>query len=94
MGPLAAARWAWQAVADPSRPQVIWSEAPGYTLSKLNVPSSRQGDSPDRIYRVAALDPRSRSSPLHRNIRVERTLPLIKGAGGRRSTRGSVLIPP
>ncbi len=43
------------AAADPGRPQVIWGEAPAYTIGKLHVPSSRQGDSPDRIYRFAAL---------------------------------------
>ena len=57
--------------ADPSRPQVIWSEAPAYTIGKLRVPSSRQGDSPDRIYRIAALDPRySYVIRGHRNARA------------------------
>jgi hypothetical protein len=45
------------AVADPARPQVLWTEAPAYSVGKLHVPSGRQGDSPDRIYRFAAMDP-------------------------------------
>jgi hypothetical protein len=46
------------AAADPANPQVLWTEAPAYTIGKLHVPSGRQGDSPDRIYRFAAMDPR------------------------------------
>jgi hypothetical protein len=46
------------AVADPSRPQVLWTEAPAYAVGALHVPSGREGDSPDRIYRFAAMDPR------------------------------------
>jgi hypothetical protein len=46
------------AASDPSRPEVIWTEAPPYTIGQLQVPSSRNGDSPDRIYRFASLDPR------------------------------------
>jgi hypothetical protein len=58
------------AVADPSRPQVIWEEAPAYTIGNLQVPGSRQGDSPDRIYRFAALTPQySYVIRGHRNAR-------------------------
>lgn len=45
------------AAADPSRPQVFWFETPPYSFGKLQVPGTRNGDSPDRIYRFAALDP-------------------------------------
>jgi hypothetical protein len=45
------------ASADPASPQVIWSEAPPYTSAGRSVPGGRSGDSPDRIYRFAALSP-------------------------------------
>jgi hypothetical protein len=45
------------AVADPARPAVLWTEAAAYSVGKVHVPSGRQGDSPDRIYRFAAMDP-------------------------------------
>ncbi|MET0658419.1 MAG: hypothetical protein ABW110_09730 [Steroidobacteraceae bacterium] len=44
------------AAADPADPKVIWTEAPGYEIDGVKVPSSRSGDSPDRIYRFAAVD--------------------------------------
>lgn len=45
---------------DPANPQVVWTEAPAYEIDGLQVPSSRSGDSPDRIYRFAGVDPRYR----------------------------------
>ncbi len=45
-------------VGDPSNPKVTWIEAPAYSWGDLKVPGSRiAGDSPDRIYRFANLDP-------------------------------------
>jgi hypothetical protein len=45
------------AAGDPSNPKVLWIEAPAYSWGGINVPGSRvAGDSPDRIYRIAALD--------------------------------------
>jgi hypothetical protein len=48
------------AAADPSRPQVLWTEAPAYEIGDLHIPAGRLGDSPDRIYRFAACDPQYR----------------------------------
>lgn len=46
------------AANDPSRPRVIWTEAPSYSSGKSKVPGSRiGGDNPDRIYRTFAADP-------------------------------------
>jgi hypothetical protein len=49
------------AAGDPANPKVIWIEAPAYSWGDVRVPGSRvAGDSPDRIYRLAALDPAHR----------------------------------
>ncbi|MET0657941.1 MAG: hypothetical protein ABW110_07270, partial [Steroidobacteraceae bacterium] len=48
------------AAVDPTDPKVVWTEAPAYEIDGLKVPSSRSGDSPDRIYRFTAVDPKYR----------------------------------
>jgi len=44
------------AASDPAKPQVVWTVTPSFTIGGHRIPSSRNGDNPDRIYRFAAVD--------------------------------------